>query len=87
MRCKDGKEFEFAGNAFQLEGVFANAATSVASVHEGFTSSLFCLRKCSFTLRGEVGDLKKALHLELAHVWAGLSNRALVVRQSKWRRN
>ena len=31
--CKDGKEF--IGNAFQVKGVLANAATSAASLSEG----------------------------------------------------
>ena len=53
-RCKDGEEFEVVGNAFQVKGAFANAAASAAPLDKGFTSALFCLRKCCFMLRGDV---------------------------------
>ena len=35
---EDGTTIEVAGNAFQVKGAFANAATSAAPLSEGFCS-------------------------------------------------
>ena len=55
MKFEDGKEFEPTGNAFQVQGAFANARTLAAPVN----------RLRAFGERCQVDDLKKALCLEL----------------------
>ena len=52
VRCKDGTAFQVAGNAFQVKGAFANAATLAAPLSEGFCS---CLREFSACVAGMLG--------------------------------
>ena len=49
VRCKDGTEFQVAGNAFQVKGAFANAAISAAPLSEGFCT---CLREFLSAMSG-----------------------------------
>ena len=42
LLCEDGSTIKVAGNAFQVKGAVANAATSAAPLSEGFCN---CLRE------------------------------------------
>ena len=52
LLCEDGTTIEVVGNAFQVKGAFANAATSAAPLSEGSAAvfASFCVRFCDMSL-------------------------------------
>ena len=50
LLCEDGTTIEVAGNAFQVKGAFANAATSAAPLSEGFCKLSSRVSECGSVL-------------------------------------
>lgn len=68
VRCKDGTAIEVAGDAFQVKGAFANAATSAAPLFEGFLELSLSSQACLASWGCQVDDLKEAKRSEVGCV-------------------